>query len=48
MVAEYNFDGSEIETDYFHVNFYGSVDFEHEYQYAMRESQIAAMKAKAA
>jgi hypothetical protein len=24
----YNFDGSDIQTDYFHVNYYGSVDIE--------------------
>lgn len=27
MLNEYNFDGSDTMTDYFHVNFYGSVDF---------------------
>lgn len=27
IVAAYNFDGSDSMTDYFHVNFYGHVDF---------------------
>jgi hypothetical protein len=44
IVKAYNFDGSDSMTDYFHVNFYGSVDFESEYQCAMREAAVAKLK----
>ena len=47
IVGAYNFDGSDSMSDYFHVNFYGSVDFESEYQCAMRESAVAKVKVAA-
>jgi hypothetical protein len=28
LLAAYNYDGSDLNTDYFHVNFYTSVDFD--------------------
>lgn len=37
MLAAYNFDNSDTMTDYFHVNFYGSVDLESVLETAMQE-----------
>ena len=43
IVDAYNFDGSDSQSDYFHVNFYGNVDFAHALEQAEREaSRVAA------
>jgi len=42
MINAYNFDGSDSMTDYFHVNFYGGVDFDWQMEKAAREAFKAA------
>jgi hypothetical protein len=46
IVAAYNFDGSEIQSDYFHVNFHSHVDFDHTEEHAQREAFAAKVKAE--
>lgn len=41
IVEAYNFDGSDIQTDYFHVNFYSDVKFD----YAIEGEERDAIKA---
>lgn len=38
MLEAYNFDGSESQVDYFHVNFYGGVDFDWTLEKAERDA----------
>ena len=45
MLDAYNFDGSDTQTDYFHVNFYGSVDFDWKLGNALRAAEVEALKA---
>lgn len=44
MLAAYNFDGSDTQTDYFHVNFYEHVEFDGEIEAAARERELAALR----
>lgn len=37
LLEAYNYDGSDLQTDYFHVNFYGSVRFAWELEEAQRQ-----------
>lgn len=41
LVGAYNFNGSEIQVDYFHVNFYGRVDIDWHLERAEREAFLA-------
>lgn len=41
IVAAYNFDNSDSQTDYFHVNFWGHVDFDYNIETAEREQLLA-------
>jgi hypothetical protein len=36
IVAAYNYDGSEPMIDYFHVNFYSSVDLDHDWLWSVK------------
>ena len=42
IVAAYNFDGSDIQTDYFHVNFYSHVSIDTEFGIATRDAETAS------
>lgn len=42
MVEAYNFDGSDTQTDYFHVNFYKTIDFDYDLEKAWRAEWQAA------
>ncbi len=46
-VDEYNFDKSDTQSDYFHVNFYGHVDFCHEFERVERVALQASLLALA-
>lgn len=43
IVDAYNFDGSDSQTDHFHVRFYGQVEFSWRWADAKKEEEIAAM-----
>lgn len=43
MVEAYNFDGSDSQSDCFHVNFYAHVDFDHDWQRARRAIELAKL-----
>lgn len=43
IVSAYNFDGSDTQSDYFHVNFYGFVDFASELEKAQRAAILASL-----
>lgn len=43
IVAAYNYDGSDIASDYFHVRFYSSVDFDGGWETARREMETEAI-----
>jgi hypothetical protein len=45
IVASYNYDGSDIQSDYFNVNFHSSVTFDHDEEREERERIVAAIKA---
>lgn len=45
MLNAYNFDGSDIQSDYFHVNFYGHVNFSSALTDAERSAFLAARAA---
>lgn len=45
-VGAFNFDGSETMVDYFHVNFYAHVGFDHEWEGADRGAMILEMIAE--
>ncbi|MDQ6892222.1 MAG: hypothetical protein M3167_06030 [Acidobacteriota bacterium] len=45
MLQAYNHDGSEIQSDYFDVRFYGHVNFEHEQERAERAAVEALVPA---
>ena len=36
IVDAYNFDGSDTQSDYFHVNFYGHVNIDYDYEQELR------------
>jgi hypothetical protein len=42
IVAAYNFDGSDLMSDYYHVNFSSSVSYCHELRAAWREGQAVS------
>jgi hypothetical protein len=42
-VDAYNFDGSDIQTDYFHVNFYGNVNFNWDGQEKRERDDLVAL-----
>jgi hypothetical protein len=46
IVDAYNFDNSDPMVDYFHVRFYGSVDFSHDLQEADRARAVAELSAE--
>jgi hypothetical protein len=46
IVAAYNFDGSDIQSDYFHVNFYGHVKFKWDGQEKAERDAFRAKYAK--
>jgi hypothetical protein len=48
MLAAYNYDGSDIQSDYFNVNFYTYVSIDSGDEYAMIKEYQSAMKAAAA
>ncbi len=43
MLDAYNFDGSDLQSDYFNVNFYGSVDVDGKCETLARESLLASL-----
>ena len=45
IAAEYNYDHSEIESDYFNVRFYGNATFEWRYAAAAKVAELAAVRA---
>lgn len=48
IVAAYNYDGSDIQTDYFNVNFYGSVGWDHDLQAADKARVLAEINGEPA
>jgi hypothetical protein len=47
ILKAYNFDGSDTQTDYFHVNFYGSVSLDYDAEKAEKAELLAMLKLRA-
>ncbi|HXV74633.1 MAG TPA: hypothetical protein VD713_07885 [Sphingomonadales bacterium] len=41
MMNAYNYDGSDIQTDYYNVNFYGHAEFDHDLTHSVRKALLA-------
>lgn len=44
IVGAYNFDGSDSQSDYYHVNFYGHVEMETAYEIAQRDAEQGMLR----